>query len=173
MVKCEKSSQSCTQAPEKSFHPRIVASLVFVFLLAVALLSAAYCDSLHPWAMIGFPAAVGGLIAYSIAIAFAVRARFVLRLVDVVRASVWGVFGAGEGAREMANAYFGHFWPSHAGMVSLVAVVAMLLAVILAVTLTFLYPKRLPRKGCCAHCEYSLTGNLSGICPECGTRLNA
>jgi ABC-type ATPase with predicted acetyltransferase domain len=25
--------------------------------------------------------------------------------------------------------------------------------------------------GRCATCGYSLTGNLSGICPECGTRV--
>jgi hypothetical protein len=25
--------------------------------------------------------------------------------------------------------------------------------------------------GCCAHCGYDLTGNTSGICPECGTAI--
>lgn len=25
--------------------------------------------------------------------------------------------------------------------------------------------------GCCQRCGYDLTGNLSGICPECGSRL--
>ena len=27
---------------------------------------------------------------------------------------------------------------------------------------------RRPRPGCCRHCGYDLTANLSGICPECG-----
>jgi len=27
------------------------------------------------------------------------------------------------------------------------------------------------RKGCCQHCGYDLTGNVSGICPECGERI--
>lgn len=25
------------------------------------------------------------------------------------------------------------------------------------------------RRGCCQHCGYNLTGNVSGRCPECGT----
>lgn len=27
-------------------------------------------------------------------------------------------------------------------------------------------------KGCCSACGYSLTGNISGVCPECGTRVS-
>lgn len=33
--------------------------------------------------------------------------------------------------------------------------------------------KRRPRVGCCSECDYDLTGNVSGICPECGTPLRA
>lgn len=29
--------------------------------------------------------------------------------------------------------------------------------------------KRVPRPGHCPRCGYNLTGNLSGVCPECGT----
>lgn len=28
-------------------------------------------------------------------------------------------------------------------------------------------------KGCCSVCSYNLTGNTSGICPECGTKVPA
>lgn len=28
-----------------------------------------------------------------------------------------------------------------------------------------------PRPGCCAKCGYNLTGNVSGLCPECGTSI--
>ncbi len=28
------------------------------------------------------------------------------------------------------------------------------------------------RRGLCTKCEYDLTGNISGICPECGTALS-
>jgi hypothetical protein len=31
--------------------------------------------------------------------------------------------------------------------------------------------RRRPRKGPCVKCGYNLTGNESGICPECGTRI--
>ena len=31
--------------------------------------------------------------------------------------------------------------------------------------------KRRKERGQCHHCGYSLTGNVSGVCPECGTRL--
>jgi hypothetical protein len=27
-------------------------------------------------------------------------------------------------------------------------------------------------QGRCAHCDYDLTGNLSGTCPECGEKIN-
>jgi hypothetical protein len=29
--------------------------------------------------------------------------------------------------------------------------------------------RRLARRGCCPNCDYNLTGNISGVCPECGT----
>lgn len=29
--------------------------------------------------------------------------------------------------------------------------------------------RRRPRPGCCRRCGYDLTGNRSGVCPECGT----
>lgn len=31
---------------------------------------------------------------------------------------------------------------------------------------------RCSRRGFCPECMYSLTGNVSGVCPECGTRLS-
>lgn len=30
---------------------------------------------------------------------------------------------------------------------------------------------RRPGTGCCGECGYDLTGNVSGVCPECGTRV--
>jgi hypothetical protein len=30
------------------------------------------------------------------------------------------------------------------------------------------YSRRRPRAGCCPTCGYDLTGNASGVCPECG-----
>jgi hypothetical protein len=28
-------------------------------------------------------------------------------------------------------------------------------------------------KGCCKHCGYNLTGNVSGVCPECGQPISS
>jgi hypothetical protein len=33
--------------------------------------------------------------------------------------------------------------------------------------------RRRTRPGCCARCGYELTGNRSGVCPECGTPTGA
>ncbi len=30
-----------------------------------------------------------------------------------------------------------------------------------------------PRKGCCLKCAYDLTGNVSGVCSECGTEIES
>ena len=30
---------------------------------------------------------------------------------------------------------------------------------------------RVPSPGYCVNCEYNLTGNESGVCPECGTKI--
>jgi len=38
--------------------------------------------------------------------------------------------------------------------------------------LLFWKDRRLP-PGHCPHCRYNLTGNVSGVCPECGTRITA
>ena len=36
------------------------------------------------------------------------------------------------------------------------------------------YSRQLPTyPRCCAICEYDLTGNLSGVCPECGTKIES
>jgi len=31
--------------------------------------------------------------------------------------------------------------------------------------------RKRPQPGHCAQCGYNLTGNVSGICPECGTKI--
>ena len=50
-----------------------------------------------------------------------------------------------------------------------------LVAVILAgpgiVLTALLVRRRRPRPGRCAECGYDLTGNESGVCPECGRKV--
>jgi len=33
------------------------------------------------------------------------------------------------------------------------------------------FSRRRKRSGCCTVCDYDLTGNTSGVCPECGTAV--
>ena len=39
--------------------------------------------------------------------------------------------------------------------------------------LPFVIRGRRKRKGLCIHCAYDLTGNTSGVCPECGKGVNS
>lgn len=56
------------------------------------------------------------------------------------------------------------------GLVLLLIGVAILLSA-LSHSLAFAIGGRRRRQppGCCIACGYNLTGNLSGVCPECGT----
>jgi hypothetical protein len=47
-------------------------------------------------------------------------------------------------------------------------VVAAVVTVLVGISRRFLWQFQRP-PGSCAHCGYDLTGNVSGICPECGT----
>jgi hypothetical protein len=33
------------------------------------------------------------------------------------------------------------------------------------------FTRKQRKPGSCGHCGYDLTGNVSGVCPECGTRV--
>jgi hypothetical protein len=45
------------------------------------------------------------------------------------------------------------------------------LAWLISVGCAMLIPARRRYRGCCASCGYNLTGNTSGVCPECGTSI--
>jgi hypothetical protein len=57
----------------------------------------------------------------------------------------------------------------------LLADLAVVLGVPLAAWLAFRFwrGKARRRKGACLRCGYDLTGNVSGVCPECGTSIGA
>jgi hypothetical protein len=60
-----------------------------------------------------------------------------------------------------------------------IMVVGMMLACLYAAVLRHRWPQiqvwwvkwRTPPEGHCRNCGYNLTGNVSGICPECGERI--
>ena len=49
--------------------------------------------------------------------------------------------------------------------------VASLLAIGIAAVAILRIPSPCP-PGCCPNCFYNLTGNESGVCPECGTEVD-
>jgi hypothetical protein len=46
-------------------------------------------------------------------------------------------------------------------------------ALLLAASIVAWRGRRKPNKGHCQHCGYDLTGNVSGVCPECGTGITS
>jgi hypothetical protein len=46
----------------------------------------------------------------------------------------------------------------------------MPLAVVFPMTCVWICRERIPRLRQCHVCGYDLTGNVSGVCPECGVR---
>lgn len=50
------------------------------------------------------------------------------------------------------------------------AVPLLLTATLTVISFFYTYRHSTLRPGCCTACGYNLTGNVSGICPECGTK---
>ncbi len=46
----------------------------------------------------------------------------------------------------------------------------LLLLAVIATSVLWRLDRRFPL-GCCQNCGYDLTGNVSGVCPECGTEV--
>jgi hypothetical protein len=60
----------------------------------------------------------------------------------------------------------------HWGFLSIALPFWLPAAIIGLATAFLLYrDRRRIRPGCCRSCGYDLTGNVSGICPECGTAV--
>lgn len=61
------------------------------------------------------------------------------------------------------------------GLLSFLFIGVMLAGVLrlLEIVIDILFgPPAGPRAGCCQHCGYNLTGNVSGVCPECGQKVD-
>ena len=59
-------------------------------------------------------------------------------------------------------------WPTRSGMAIIVPLGMPIAGTMIAAIALWRFSRRVVRHGCCANCGYSLIGNESGICPECG-----
>ena len=109
------------------------------------------------------------LLAYTVATAIAAFTRRPLGRVDLIRITCWTVFAGGLGVRDMAASYYPYFWPQCSASAETVgnSVAGLSLLIIIVVSVLWPAPKRYPAH-CCPQCGYNLTGNVSGVCPECG-----
>ncbi len=57
------------------------------------------------------------------------------------------------------------------GLLALFAGIVLPVLVAIKVIYILWIRERLSRKGNCPHCGYNLTGNESGVCPECATAV--
>jgi predicted MFS family arabinose efflux permease len=89
---------------------------------------------------------------------------------DALRVCCWTAFGFGLGIGACpGGGYFGAYYPQHVPWALLVGAVIVIASVTLNVVLTLKF-RPPPDDGApyCQECGYNLTGNESGICPECG-----
>ena len=96
-----------------------------------------------------------------------------LGVVDLIRILCWTVAAVGLGVSDMAGSYYNHYWPEYTALAKASGhfISGTCLLVIVAASLMYPAPKRYPPQ-CCSQCGYDLTGNTSGICPECGERVS-
>lgn len=140
--------------------------------ILVLILGIVYDGSESPLGMLLPTTGMGGVIAFSISsfIAFKIR-RPVVR-VDLLRLVCWTAVGWFFGMRQMAGSYYEHFWPKYAPLAQACSHAGLVLALLIIVLATIFYPPPpVPRPGACSKCGYDLTGNVSGVCPECGQEI--
>ena len=146
----------------------------YVVLLAFLMYTFEYGDSSHPIGMVLSAAPLYALVVFSIAsfAAAVTRTRRPLGVVDLVRLACWTVAAAGFGVSAMAGAYYSHYWPQYSGSAQAAGWAVSGVSLLLIVTVSLLYPtpKRHPDH-CRPACGYDLTGNVSGVCPECGKSI--
>jgi hypothetical protein len=144
------------------FYAVALLALVGMFFLSV------FSGSVAMLLQIG---AIGGGVFWVICVMTAILSRRPFGVVDAVRVGGWILIGFSAGVLNMAHSYYGYFYPQYAGLARGCAC-AGLLAGAFTIVLASIYipaPRPLQPTGC-SHCGYDLTGNISGVCPECGTR---
>lgn len=110
-----------------------------------------------------------GMVAFLITSAIAKFSHRPVMRIDVIRILCWTVFGCAEGVREMSVSYYAHYWAQYSPAAHASAAAVMGGCVLVITVVTICFPSRKPPpSGHCVHCGYNLTGNESGVCPECG-----
>ncbi len=145
------------------------AGLVGLFGLEMLLLWL-YRPSDHPVRMLLSPAAIGGLVALGIVTIVTGSLRRPIVAVDLVRIGAWVLVGCSQGLGAIAGGYYAAYWPQHVSTARAVSWAMLLCSVVVILLTAQSVPvPQAPRPGCCPKCGYSLTGNDSGVSPECGT----
>lgn len=131
----------------------------------------------EPGAALMNGAALLGCLALMITGIVSVTARRRVVAVDVFRTACWVIVGicGGLKAAVPSYGYFTHingYYPSYIAPLRFVTSLGIIVALIAIPVSMLLYPlPGAPRPNHCSHCGYNLTGNVSGVCPECGARL--
>ncbi|MHC4444904.1 MAG: hypothetical protein ACYTBZ_14425 [Planctomycetota bacterium] len=99
--------------------------------------------------------------------------EWMLCLSNGTLAFAWKVLGIG---RSFAPETFTRWLPSFdlVGATKTFVVplwIPLLFAILATAAFFWWYPRLIPA-GHCQHCGYNLTGNVSGVCPECGEGIN-
>ncbi|MBN1512041.1 MAG: hypothetical protein JXB13_08500 [Phycisphaerae bacterium] len=149
--------------------PMLIWWIAFLGLLVFLGVSICYGSSKHPVGMALSLAPFTAIFAFSISTAIARLSHRPVTVIDAIRIACWTGFGCAEGVGQMSASYYAHYWPQYSTLARTFAGSAMgfCLLVILFVTLCFPVHKPLGKPHC-PHCNYDLTGNVTGVCPECG-----
>ena len=137
---------------------RTVATIAACVTLAAWIVSitASVCVPYAPARALGL--AHGSLVLHSGVDFSGKPLRFRAQLTPItLRAQYSSVSGTWSGGR-IATVYYYAIWPG-------------LVALIVPSLILWLVVPRPPPPGFCQSCGYNLTGNVSGRCPECGTKV--
>ena len=84
----------------------------------------------------------------------------------------WKVYAAKEPWTEFAQRLLGFGWPVKMITGQILIPVWLLVVAVGFPTAILWWRDRRPKAGLCEVCKYDLTGNVSGICPECGEAVD-
>lgn len=143
---------------------------VLVVLLTLLGLSFKYGSSKPSVGMLLPVTAVYGLISWCLVAFLSSRLKRPFGLVDALRCTGWIIIGCSYGISP--NGYDVFLWPQYASLARPVAQSGAIVGILTVILATILIPAlQAPKAGCCSECGYDLTGNASGVCPECGTAI--